>query len=596
MITSSNKAEHTKAEHIGSRLRHWGSGAGDVPGAILLVVLIAYPLATLLGQALLPHLFSKPMSLLPSLAPLRSVFGSKLNLEALVNSLSIGLAEAVLAIALGSFSALALARVPRKVGVVLDAFIWVVFFVPSYVIAQGWVILMQDKGILAQLTGLPNGWSAWFFTRFGLVLIMGLRYFPYVHFGMQEALLHINQDLVQAGRAAGAGRRQIMTKIILPLLTPAWLAGGSIAFAEGFGDFGIAAAITPQAHIPMATYQIYASLSEAPVNYPAAAGMSMVVVLVTAAAIVLQFWWLKKRNYNTLSSAASRDPAGGSNRRSMAVGVAALLFVALFLPLGATLCASLWKTWSGGMSAGNWTLSHYFRALRLGGDGWQALGRSLEYSLVTAFLTMSMALVVGFQMSFKDSRLSRLLNILTMSVIAVPGIVLAASFIFAWNAVWLIPIHLVLYGTPVCLAMAYIASSLPYAIRLEVGAMSQLPANILKAAESFGARNRTVIRKIVLPLVRGTAISTFFMTFTGVMFELPASSLLYPPGQPTFSVLIQSKFDNFDWSGGAALTVIGLVVVFAAYGLGRCLVYYSARVRAEKAQQADRDMVPAAGG
>lgn len=545
----------------------------DIPGAILLTVLIAYPLATLLGQSLLPNLFSNPMSLIPSLAPLGSVFGDKMNLLAVLNSLLIGLSAALFAIVVGSFTAFSLEKAPPKLLAGLDSLIWVVFFVPSYVIAQGWVILMQDQGIMSQLLGLPNGWSAWFFTRFGLILIMGLRYFPYVHFSMQQALRNINSDLVEAGYLAGASRRQIMRSILLPLLAPAWLAGGSIAFAEGFGDFGIAAAITPQTHIPIATYQIYASLSEAPVNYPTAAGMSLVVVMVTASAIVLQFWWLKKKNYNTVSSSTKQVFVKGKKGWSMVVGTFMVLIAALLLPLGATLCASLWKLWSGGLTSGNWTFSHYLHALQLGSRGWLSLGRSLEYSLVTALLTMVVALVVGYQMSFKNSAVSRLLNVLTMSVIAVPGIVLAAAYIFAWNAVWLNPLNLVLYGTPICLTMAYIASYLPYAIRLQVGAMSQLPVNILKAAQVFGANNSTIIRRIVFPLVQGTAVSTFFIALTGVMFELPASSLLYPPGSPTFSVMIQSKFDNFDWSAGSALTIIGLIVVFMAYSLGRYLLH-----------------------
>lgn len=571
-------------------MRVW-SVMEDIPGAILLTVLIAYPLATLLGQSLLPNLFSNPMSLIPSLAPLGSVFGDKTNLLALLNSLLIGLSAAVLAIFVGSFTAFSLEKASPKLQAGLDSLIWVVFFVPSYVIAEGWVMLMQEHGIITQLLALPSGWSAWFFTRFGLILIMGLRYFPFVHFSMQQALRNIDRDLVQAGYLAGANRRQIMRSILLPLLAPAWLAGGSIAFAEGFGDFGIVAAITPQTHIPIVTYQIYASLSEAPVNYPSAAGMSLVVVMVTAVAIILQFWWLKKKNYNTVSSSDKQVFVKGGKNRSGILGTAAVLTAALLLPLGAILCASLWKLWSGGLAPGNWTFSHYLHALQLGSQGWQSLDRSLEYSLVTALLTMVAALVVGFQMSFKNSMVSRLLNVLTMSVIAVPGIVLAASYIFAWNAVWLNPLHLVLYGTPICLTMAYIASYLPYAIRLQMGAMSQLPANILKAAQVFGAHNSTIIRKIVFPLVRGTAVSTFFMAFTGVMFELPASSLLYPPGNPTFSVMIQSKFDNFDWSAGSALTIIGLMVVFIAYSLGRYLVHLTTNKSTDRTESRKEKIV-----
>ena len=91
----------------------------------------------------------------------------------------------------------------------------------------------------------------------------------------------------------------------------------------------------------------------------------------------------------------------------------------------------------------------------------------------------------------------------------------------------------------------------------------------------------TVVLRIVLPLVSATTISTFFMTFAGVVFELPASSLLYPPGAPVFPVTIQARFNNFDWAQGSALAIMGVIVVFAFYGIGRFLLS-----RAEAMRQA----------
>ena len=270
MLTLPNKGFH--------RVRGW---AGAAPSLLVLFLLIVYPIASLLVQIGLPHLFDMKMSFAPSIKPFIQVFTAKGNLLAVLNSLWIGLLAAVFATILGGITALGSVKAPNWLRPVLNVVVWVVFFTPSYVIAEGWMVLMQDGGILAQLFHLQNGWSAWFFTRFGLVLAMGFRYFPFVHMAMEQAIANVGTEFLNAGRMLGASRALVFRKILVPLLTPALLAGGSIAFAEGFGDFGFAAAITPQTHIPLISYQIYSSLNEAPVNYSAAAGLSLLLILVT---------------------------------------------------------------------------------------------------------------------------------------------------------------------------------------------------------------------------------------------------------------------------------------------------------------------------
>ncbi len=561
-------------ERLYERARDWVSPAAIF---VVLVVLTIYPLGSLLLQTIFPHLFDPLPSLGLSAGPLVQTFIDSSNLVAVLNSASVGLSASVLAVILGTLTAYGVRRAHgRWLRVVLSTSVWLIFFSPSYVLAEGWILLMQDNGILAQLFHLPNGWSGWFFTRPGLVLVMGLRYFPFVHLAMVPAIGNVGEDLFDAGRLLGASRGRIFQKIALPLLAPAWLAGASIAFAEGFGDFGFAAAITPQTHIPLLSYQIYAALSQAPVNYSAAAGLSLLVVLVTAGALWLQLWWLRRRGaYETLSGRSRIGGYATSRGRPSPATLASLVLaaIALLLPLGATLWVSLFKSLSGGLGLSNLTLANYGEALVAGG-GVQPLFRSLEYALVAAVLTALLAVLVGYQLVFRGSAVNRVLNLIVISTIAIPGVVMAAGFVFAWNAVWLIPLHLVLYGTPICLAMAYISGALPYAVRLQMGAMSQISPNLPIAARVLGAGQRTVLSKIILPLVSATAVSIFFLSFTNVVFELPASSLLYPAGSPPLPVAIQAKFNAFEWTQGAALTVMGMLVILGVYGAGSYLAYW----------------------
>lgn len=578
-----------KTSPINHSPKFWRGWAVAAPSLLVLFLLVLYPLATLFIQTFLPHVFDVHMSFVPSLQPLMEALSDKLNYRSLVNSFTMGLFASIAATVIGTLTAFGSVRAPSRYRVILETVVWIVFFAPSYVIAEGWLQFMQDGGIVAQLFGLPNGWSAWFFTKPGLVLLMGLRYFPFVHLAMTQAIKNMGTEFERAARSIGGSRSRVFWRITMPLLAPGILAGASIAFAEGFGDFGFASAIAPTVHIPLLTYQIYSALNEAPVNYASAASLSLVLVIVMGAVLWFQMWWLKKRSYTTVSSSSTWNESDPVTKMRWYTLVSLIVAGAsVVIPVLSTVVTSLWKTQTDGLQASNWTFHAYAKALQVGSAGLASLERSIVYSLVAAVVTMVIALYVSYQLNRRDTPAMRFVNVITMATIAVPGVVLAASFIFAWNAVWLIPIHFVLYGTSICLGMAYIAGSLPYAIRLDLGAMTQLSPNLMTAAQVLGATERVVMWRIVFPLIGSTIVSTFFMTLTGTMFELPASSLLYPAGEPPFPVQIQQQFNAFNFDIGSAMATVGMVLVFLMYAMGRYVVSrmsFMGNVRASKKQR-----------
>lgn len=546
---------------------------------LTICIVVLYPLMCLLIQVILPHSFSVHRSWVPSLSSFGDAFSNRLNVLAVLNSFGVGFAASVVATSFGLLSAYGAHIASPRHRSLINVLTWLVFFAPSYVIAQGWLVFMRDGGVMSQLFHLPNGWSAWFFTRFGLLVAMGFRYFPYVHFAVSQALAMKGETLELAARLSGANRWWVRSRITLPLLYPALLAGASISFAEGFGDFGFSAAITPQTHIPLLTYQIYTLLSQTPIDYGAAATLSLILLVGTAGLLILQFRFMRGKSFST----GSWRPKGTStvqNKRALntsTVGALTLVALAFGIPIGSTMCVSLWRTWSNGIALGNWTLSNFPHAFEAGSGAWPSLVRTLVYAGIAAVSTAVIALFTGFQLTFRKSTISRAINVITISTIAVPGVVLAAGFIFAWNAFWLIPIHLVLYGTSACLAMAYVAINLPYAIRLQMSAMEQLPANIITAARVSGSGMFRTLGLIVAPLVVGTTVSTFFMALTSTLFELPASTLLYPAGYPPFPVTIETQFNYFAWSTGSALSVVGMAVLLSLYGGGQWLIQWLQR-------------------
>jgi iron(III) transport system permease protein len=77
-----------------------------------------------------------------------------------------------------------------------------------------------------------------------------------------------------------------------------------------------------------------------------------------------------------------------------------------------------------------------------------------------------------------------------------------------------------------------------------------------------------------VPMLKDTWVRVWLMLFCGVMFELPVSQLLYPPGDPTLAVSIVHQFNGQELGRGAALTVlstsaVGLVALLVSWGLAR---------------------------
>jgi iron(III) transport system permease protein len=86
--------------------------------------------------------------------------------------------------------------------------------------------------------------------------------------------------------------------------------------------------------------------------------------------------------------------------------------------------------------------------------------------------------------------------------------------------------------------------------------MEQIPASVITAARVSGASLAAVVRRIILPMTGSTWVRVWLMLFAGVVFELPVSQLLYPPGGPTLAVSIVHQFHNTAFGTGAALTVL----------------------------------------
>jgi sulfate/thiosulfate transport system permease protein len=87
-------------------------------------------------------------------------------------------------------------------------------------------------GPLARL-GLPVA-----FTPLGITVALTFIGLPFVVRTLQPVIAELDPAVEEAAASLGAGRGQVLARVVLPALGPAWLTGVALAFARALGEYG----------------------------------------------------------------------------------------------------------------------------------------------------------------------------------------------------------------------------------------------------------------------------------------------------------------------------------------------------------------------
>jgi sulfate transport system permease protein len=102
-------------------------------------------------------------------------------------------------------------------------------------------------GITLTTLYAPNGWLGAplarlgvrvAYTPLGITLALTFIGLPFVVRTLQPVLESLDPELEEAAASLGASRLQVVARVVLPALVPAWLTGFALAFARGLGEYG----------------------------------------------------------------------------------------------------------------------------------------------------------------------------------------------------------------------------------------------------------------------------------------------------------------------------------------------------------------------
>lgn len=532
----------------GSRSFQWVSSIG-------LLVVVALPALFIVLVAIFPKIGSGSLAS-PFTHLIETLFDpalAKLSRNTILLGFGTVCFAALMAVPLAALRALF--RVPAAL--LWDLLMLVPFMIPPYIAALSWIMTLQPRGYLEQLTGIHM--ERLLFSVPGIMILMALNTFPVVYFILSRTFETVGARYSDVGRVFGAGPWRAFLRITLPLATPGIAASLLLVFAMTIEEYGTPAALGRRIGFEVLVTGIENRVAEWPVDLPGAATLSLVLVLMALTAFLLQRWLLNRRDFRIVGGKPQ-----AAEKRSLGVWTipVVILFafissLATLIPVLAILASALSRTISGGLAPANLGLDNFRQLLSDNSDGLTALAHSLSLGIGTAIIAGLLGAITAYAVVKGRGRFRTVLDGLSLTPNAMPGVVVAVGIILAWNQPWL-PISP--YNTPLILLLAYTCILLPQPVRYANAALQQLGDNLESAARVSGASANRAFLTIILPLMAPSIITSMILVFAVASRELVASLLVAPIGFETIAVYIWRQFDQGSVGLGMAMAFCAIVI------------------------------------
>ncbi len=443
--------------------------------------------------------------------------------------------------------------------------------IPAYILAYAYTDFLQFTGPvqtwIRTATGLGYGdyWFPAIRSVGGAVAMLTLALYPYVYLLTRAAFLEQPISILEAARSLGRSAWATFATVSLPLARPAIAAGAALALMETLADFGTVkyfGVVTFTTGI----YRTWFGLGERVASAQLAAMLLGFVLLL----IVLERSLGRRPQGTPLTS---RYRALARFRLSGARAWGALLGCTLPVVLGFLLPAGV---------LGRLALES---RQAFDPDFWRYAGNTVTVAGLTAFITLSAALLLAYGRRLRPSRLVRACVRVAAMGYAVPGSVIAVGVLLhlGWldNRIdlWMrslfgLSTGLLLSGTIAGLLFAYVVRFLAVAYGAVEASLSKITSSMDDAARSLGRRGLRALLDVHVPLLRGTLLSASLLVFVDVVKELPATLIVRPFNFDTMAVRVYRLASDERLAeaaaGSLAIAAIGLVPVIAlSWGIAR---------------------------
>jgi len=397
---------------------------------------------------------------------------------------------------------------------------------PAYVMAYAYTDLLQFVGPVQTWLRESFGWQKgdyWFpdvRSVGGAIVMFVFVLYPYVYMLARTAFLERASGMLEVSRTFGYGPWASFFKVSLPLARPAVAAGAALALMETLADYGTVSYFAVQT-FTTGIYRAWFSLGDR----IAAAQLSAALLGFVIVVLLLERTSRGRARFH--DTTGRNRPFPGRRLRGFkaaaAVAVcAAPMLIGFLIPAGVLLRLALGEE---GAQFGE-RFVHLAR-------------NSFSLAAVTATLAVGLAVLLAYAARMNRGRLPRLLNRVVGLGYAVPGSVIAVGVLIpvtrldnwlggVFEAVFGSHPGLLLTGGIAALIYAYLVRFLAVALHSVEASLGKITPSMDDAARILGCGRGATLKRVHIPLLRGSLLTAGLLVFVDVMKELPATLVMRP--------------------------------------------------------------------
>ena len=539
------------------RVHSWRSVVLFLITAVVLVYGVIYPNLSVLLTS-----FQRAGSW--TLANYREVLSQRIVIDAIVSSLGLSVGTVVLCALIGVPLAFLFERFTFPGRRLFAALAALPLVLPPLVGTVAFIFLCGESGILAHgiqnLFGLAS--PPWRLRGSpALLLFHTYTMYPFFYVLTGAGLRRIDASLAEAARSLGASKTAVLSRVVLPQLTPSLLAAALLTFMTSMASFS--APLLFGGDVRVLTLEIFTARQRGDVVMAVTETVILAIISLGALIVFQRYEGTRKFAAAAMKGAPRRREIIASGKARVLATLAAVIFaVVLVLPVATLLLVSFARegSWTTQTLPSAYTLANY---QRLFADPYAAevFFNSFTMSAIAAVAALLWSFCVVTLLTRRKLVGRRLLSLLVLVPWALPGTVVAVAVAEAYGSPGSLLGSFVLVGTFWILPVVYFLRFMPLVVRALQASMEQLDPTLEEAAGSLGARAWQRFTRVTLPLVWPGAVAGTLLAFVIALGEYVASVLVFVPGNRPISIAIASELRDFNLGAAAAYGVVLIVII-----------------------------------
>ncbi|MGC8976566.1 MAG: ABC transporter permease [Candidatus Ratteibacteria bacterium] len=352
----------------------------------------------------------------------------------------------------------------------------------------------------------------------GIVILQTLHLYPIMFLNISSSLNNFDISSEEASYNLGANWFQTFFKITFPLILPGYFAGSSIIFIWSITDLGTPLIFEFNNLISVKIFNNIKDIHTNPTGY----ALVFIILLITLFLFLFTKRYIEKTTYTTgkMINLPSEKSLRGRRLFLLYILLLSVLFISL-IPHLSLILYSFSKKWFFSILPQKYTNEYYKIVFthRLTKTG---IFNSLIYSSISTLFDIFLGFFIGYILSRWKIKGKSILDILSMTPLVIPGIVLAFGYVGTFSNTFLDPFKNPLF----LIILSYSLRRLPYLVRTTYSSFLQLNENLEEASYSLGADEITTFKKILIPLVSPGLFAGGILAFAFSLMEVSLSLIL----------------------------------------------------------------------